>query len=160
MKKLLCLASLGAALFSFSAFAADNIAVVDVMAVLQQMPQKEAVAKTLKGEFQSRADSLKNDEKKAKDTMQKLQKDGATMSAADRKKMQDILVKFDEKAEKFAQEYRRRENEEATKLLNRIQDAVKAVAKKDKLSIVLKAESVFYVGDAIDITDKVLKQVK
>lgn len=160
MKKLLCLVSLGAALMSFNVMAADKIAVVDVMAILQKMPQKEAVAKALKNEFQARADSLKADEKKAKAALQKLQKDGATMSASEKKKNQEILAKFDEKAEKFAQEYRRRENEEATKLLNRIQDAVKVVSKKEKLDLVLKAESVFYAENASDITEKVMKQVK
>lgn len=160
MKKILTAIGLGLALLAANVHAEEKIAVVDVMSILQKMPQKDAVAKALKSEFQSRADTLKKDETGAKNALQKLQKSGASLSAAEKKKLQTTLENFDKKAEKFAQEYRVREAEEANKLLNRIQDAVKVVAKKDKYTLVLKAEAVFFANDAADITDKVLKQVK
>lgn len=160
MKKFLTALGLGLALLAVNVQANDKIAIVDVMAILQKMPQKDTVAKALKSEFQSRADSIKKQEGSAKKALEKLQKEGATLPASEKKKLQTTLENFDKQAEKFAQEYRVREAEEANKLLNRIQDAVKVVAKKEKYTLVLKTESVFYSDSAVDITDKVLKQVK
>ena len=54
----------------------------------------------------------------------------------------------------------KRKNEEANKLLLQIQKAVKTIAEKEHYDLVLKAEAVFYLEDKVDITNKVLAQVK
>lgn len=161
MKKIVSIIGLSVALlFTNVANADSKVAVVDVVSILQQMPQRQVVSKSLDSEFESRAKALQEEEKKANDAAQKLKKDGMTLSASEKTKLTNIIKDFEEKANNFAMDYRKRESEEANKLLIKIQEAVIAVSKKENYDIVLKAEAVFYVVDSVDITSKVLEQVK
>ncbi|MEF9676194.1 molecular chaperone Skp [Pectobacterium aroidearum] len=165
MKKWLCAAGLGLALAaSASVQAADKIAVVNVSSIFQQLPQRETVGKQLENEFKGRASELQSMENDLQTKMQKLQRDGSTMKASDRSKMEkDVMAQrehFSTKAQAFDQDNRRRQMEERNKILSRIQDAVKAVATKEGYDVVIDANAVAYVANAKDITADVLKQVK
>ncbi|ACX89089.1 molecular chaperone Skp [Pectobacterium parmentieri] len=165
MKKWLCAAGLGLALAaSASVQAADKIAVVNVSSIFQQLPQRETVGKQLENEFKGRASELQSMENDLQGKMQKLQRDGSTMKASERSKMEkDVMAQreqFSTKAQAFEQDNRRRQGEERNKILSRIQDAVKAVATKEGYDVVIDANAVAYVANAKDITADVLKQVK
>ncbi|GLY60035.1 MULTISPECIES: molecular chaperone Skp [Pectobacterium] len=165
MKKWLCAAGLGLALAaSASVQAADKIAVVNVSSIFQQLPQRETVGKQLENEFKGRASELQSMENDLQGKMQKLQRDGSTMKASERSKMEkDVMAQreqFSTKAQAFEQDNRRRQTEERNKILSRIQDAVKAVATKEGYDVVIDANAVAYVANAKDITADVLKQVK
>ncbi|KHT42973.1 molecular chaperone Skp [Pectobacterium brasiliense] len=165
MKKWLCAAGLGLALAaSASVQAADKIAVVNVSSIFQQLPQRETVGKQLENEFKGRASELQSMENDLQGKMQKLQRDGSTMKASERSKMEkDVMAQreqFSAKAQAFDQDNRRRQMEERNKILSRIQDAVKAVATKEGYDVVIDANAVAYVANAKDITADVLKQVK
>ncbi|PHM36904.1 periplasmic chaperone [Xenorhabdus mauleonii] len=165
MKKVLCAAGLGMALaFSAGAQAADKIALVNVADVFQQLPAREAVAKQLDNEFKGRASELQRMESDLQTKIQKLQRDGATMKASEREKLEkDVVAKRDEfakKAQTFENDNRRRQMEERNKILNRIQDAVKVVAGKEGYDLVLDANAAVYSASSKDITAEVLKQVK
>ncbi|XKM13869.1 OmpH family outer membrane protein [Orbaceae bacterium ac157xtp] len=161
MKKIISILGISVALlFSGLANADTKIAIVDVVSILQKMPQREAVSKALEDEFSSTAKGLQSQEKKAMEAAQKLKKDGMTLSAAEKQKLSKIVSQFEENAKAFSTDYRKRENEEVAKLLYKIQEAVKAVAEQGKYDLVLKAETAFYVTDPIDITPQVLEQVK
>ncbi|WP_113627637.1 molecular chaperone Skp [Pectobacterium peruviense] len=165
MKKWLCAAGLGLVLAaSASVQAADKIAVVNVSSIFQQLPQRESVGKQLENEFKGRASELQSMENDLQTKMQKLQRDGSTMKASDRSKMEkDVMAQreqFSTKAQAFEQDNRRRQTEERNKILSRIQDAVKSVATKEGYDVVIDANAVAYVANAKDITADVLKQVK
>lgn len=165
MKKWLYAAGLGLALAaSASVQAADKIAVVNIANIFQQSPQRAVVAKQLETEFKGRATDLQAQERDLQTKMQRLQRDGSTMKAADRSRLEkDVMAQredFSGKAQAFEQDNRRRQGEERNKILSRIQDAVKAVATKQGYDIVIDANAVAYAGSANDITADVLKQVK
>ncbi len=165
MKKLLCAAGLGLALaVSAGAQAADKIAVVNVSSIFQQLPARATVAKQLENEFKGRATELQSQERDLQTKMQRLQRDGSTMKASDRSKMEkDIMAQretFASKAQAFEQDNRRRQSEERNKILSRIQDAVKKVADDEGYDVVIDANAVAYASNAKDITADVLKQVK
>ncbi|OSN06630.1 molecular chaperone [Lonsdalea iberica] len=165
MKKWLCAAGLGLALAASAGVqAADKIAVVNVSSIFQQLPQRETVAKQLDSEFRGRASELQNMERDLQQKMQKLQRDGSTMKASERSKMEKGIMaqreQFSTKAQAFDQDNRRRQMEERNKILSRIQDAVKSVASKQGYDIVIDANAVAYADNAKDITADVLKQVK
>ncbi|KLU15793.1 MULTISPECIES: molecular chaperone Skp [Xenorhabdus] len=165
MKKILCAAGLGIALaFSAGAQAADKIALVNVAEVFQQLPAREAVAKQLENEFKGRATELQRMESELQTKIQKLQRDGSTMKASEREKLEkEVMAKrddFAQKAQSFENDNRRRQMEERGKILNRIQDAVKVVAGKEGYDLVLDANTVVYSTSGKDITVEVLKQVK
>nr|WP_269749536.1 molecular chaperone Skp [Xenorhabdus lircayensis] len=161
----MCAASLGMALaFSASVQAADKIALVNVAEVFQQLPAREAVAKQLDNEFKGRASELQRMESDLQTKLQKLQRDGSTMKASDREKLEKEAVtkrdEFTQKAQTFENDSRRRQVEERNKILGRIQDAVKVVAGKEGYDLVLDANTAVYSASSKDITSEVLKQVK
>lgn len=165
MKKWLYAAGLGLALAaSASVQAADKIAVVNIAGIFQQLPQRAAVAKQLQSEFQGRAADLQAQEKDLQAKMQRLQRDGSTMKASDRNRLeQEVMTQrqdFQTKAQAFEQDNRDRQTAERNKILTRIQDAVKVVAAKEGYDIVIDTNAVAYAGASTDITADVLKQVK
>ncbi|MDC9612590.1 molecular chaperone Skp [Xenorhabdus khoisanae] len=165
MKKVLCAAGLGMVLaFSAGVQAADKIALVNVAEVFQQLPAREAVAKQLDNEFKGRATELQRMESDLQTKLQKLQRDGSTMKASEREKLEkEVVAKRDEfaqKAQSLDNDSRRRQLEERNKILTRIQDAVKVVAGKEGYDLVLDANAAVYSASGKDITAEVLKQVK
>nr|WP_218833887.1 molecular chaperone Skp [Serratia fonticola] len=165
VKKWLCAAGLGLAMAASAGVqAADKIAVVNVSSIFQQLPARETVAKQLESEFKGRASELQNMERDLQTKMQKLQRDGSTMKASDRTKMEkDVMAQreqFSQKAQAFEQDNRRRQMEERNKILSRIQDAVKVVASKEGYDVVVDVNATAYFAAGKDITADVLKQVK
>ncbi|MBT0720160.1 molecular chaperone Skp [Tatumella sp. TA1] len=164
MKKLLCAAGLGLALAASAASAADKIAVVNVSNIFQQLPQRATVAKQLENEFKGRATDLQAQERAIQAQMQNLQRNGSTMKASERSSLEkDIMAKrqsFENKAQTFEQDNRRRQMEERNKILSSIQTAVKKVADDEGYDVVLDTNSVAYAANSKDITADVLKQVK
>ncbi|MGV3346839.1 molecular chaperone Skp [Enterobacteriaceae bacterium LUAb1] len=165
MKKFLYAAGLGLSLaVSAGAQAADKIAVVNVSSIFQQLPQRTAVAKQLENEFKGRATELQKMENDLKTKMQRLQRNGSTMKASERSRLEKEIVaqreEFTGKAQAFEQDNRRRQTEERNKILSRIQDAVKKTATSEGYDIVIDANAVAYATSAKDITTDVLKQVK
>ena len=164
MKKLLLAAGLSLAMAA-SAQAADKIAIVDMGNLLQQVAQTSGVSQTMKNEFGGRANELQSMESDLQAKAQRLQRDGSTMKASERSKLEkDVMAQrqtFSQKAQAFEQDRQRRSNEERGKLVTRIQTAVKAVAADQSIDLVVDANAVAYNSkDVKDITADVLKQVK
>lgn len=164
MKKWLIAAGVGLAMAT-SAQAADKIAIVNMSNLFQQVAQNTGVSKTLENEFKGRASELQRMEGDLKTKMQRLQRDGATMKASERSKLEkDVMTQresFSSKAQSFEQDRARRSNEERGKLVTRIQSAVKKVADDQNIDLVVDASTVAYnSSDVKDITSDVLKQVK
>lgn len=164
MKKWLLAAGLGLAMVT-SAQAADKIAIVNMNSLFQQVAQTTGVSKTLENEFKGRASELQSQENDLQGKMQRLQRDGSTMKASDRSKLEkDVMSQrqaFSQKAQAFEQDRSRRSNEERGKLVTRIQTAVKKVAADEGIDLVVDANTVAYnSSDVKDITADVLKQVK
>ncbi len=148
-----------------SAQAADKIAIVNMGNLFQQVAQKTGVSATLENEFKGRASELQGMEKDLQSKMQRLQRDGSTMKASERSKLEkDVMAQrqtFSQKAQAFEQDRQRRSNEERGKLVTRIQSAVKAVAADQNIDLVVDGNAVaFNSSDVKDITADVLKQVK
>lgn len=166
MKKWLVAAGVGIALVtSASVQAASSIAVVNMGNLFQQVAQKSGVSSTLENEFKGRASELQRMETSLQTKMQRLQRDGSTMKASDRAKLEKEVMSerqsFASKAQAFEQDRNRRSNEERGKLVTRIQAAVKKVADDKSYDVVLDDSTVAYTGkDVPDITADVLKQVK
>ena len=164
MKKWFLAAGLGLAMAT-SAQAADKIAIVNMGNLFQQVAQKTGVSATLENEFKGRASELQRMEGDLQSKMQRLQRDGSTMKASERSKLEkDVMSQrqtFSQKAQAFEQDRQRRSNEERGKLVTRIQSAVKAVAADQSIDLVVDSNAVaFNSSDVKDITADVLKQVK
>ncbi|XTZ37632.1 molecular chaperone Skp [Salmonella enterica] len=164
MKKLLLAAGLSLAMAT-AAQAADKIAIVDMNKLVQQVAQSSGVSQTMKNEFGGRASELQRMETDLQNKVQRLQRDGSTMKASERTKLEKDITAgrqdFAQKAQAFEQDQARRSNEERGKLMTRIQTAVKKVAADQSVDLVVPSNAVIYnSSDVKDITADVLKQVK
>lgn len=161
MKKIISVFGISIALFFTSMVNAEvKIAVVDVISILQRMPQREVVDKVLEKEFEARTRSLQAEEKQANEATARLKRDGLTLSSSENSKLHKIVDDFESKARAYSNDFRKRQKEEVEKLLIKIQDAVKNVQTSENYDIILKVEAILYASDAVDITDKVLEKVK
>lgn len=159
MNKALKVAGLSFALMAAgmgSAFAETKIAVVDMGEVFQKLPQREAVAKKLKGEFEPRMRELQK-------LVEKFRKDEAFMSAEQKKQSQEKLAKlqmeFNQKRQAFEQDNGRRQSEERNKILTKVQAAIDAIAKSNGYDLVLERNAAPYAASKLDISGQVISQV-
>lgn len=163
MKKWLYVAGLSLAMAASAAVQA-KVGIVNVAEVFQSMPEREAVAKELDKEFAPRIAELEKLEKAVQADIEKLQKTGAKMKAADRTKLEKTIntkrEEFAKKAQAFEEDNRKRQAEERNKLLTKIQAAVETVAKKDQYTLVVDVNAVAYADPANNITAQVKEQVK
>lgn len=161
MKKIIFVVGISIALF-FTGFANAEvkIGIIDVKSVMDRMPEREAIGKELNQKFEARAKELEKEDKLANDAAARLKKEGLTLSSSEKKELNKTITDFQNKAAAFANEYRESETKEASKLLTKIQEAVKAIVAEEKYDLILRVDTVLYASDAVDITDKVLEKVK
>lgn len=163
VKKWLCAASLSVALvISTGVQAADKIAVVSIPSIFEKLPASDTMAKQLENEFKGRETELKSMDHDLKAKIKKLQ--ATKVGSSEFKKLEKEALaersEFSAKFESFERDRRRRHEEERNKIVDRIKDVVKLIAKKEGYSVVIHANAVAYNNSALDITTAVLEQVK
>lgn len=166
MKKALKVAGLSLALMAAgmgSAWADTKIAVVDMSEVFQKLPQRDAVAKKLKSEFEPRMRELQKLESDGQKLVEKFKKDEAFMSNDQKKQNQEKLAKlqmeFNQKRQAFEQDNGRRQAEERNKILTKVQAAIDAIAKSNGYDLVLERNAAPYAASKLDISGQVISQV-
>ncbi|VFP78574.1 Chaperone protein Skp [Candidatus Erwinia haradaeae] len=165
MKQFFYIAGLSLSLvISAMAEASDKIGVVNMSSIFQQLPERAAAAQKLENEFKERTAELQGMENELQTKIRHLQRDGLTMKPSERINMeQEVIQKreaFSNKVQIFDQDNRRRQIEERNKILDRIQNAVKKIARIQGYDIVFDQNTVAYSVQSKDITDDVLKQVQ
>ena len=147
--------------FAMSVQAAElKVGYVQVDKILQEAPQTAESGKKLEKEFSPRSQELDRMAKQIKDLEAALDKDGLTITEADRRSkerdVQNIKTEFQRKQRELREDINLRKNEELGSLQDRINKAVQSVAKTENYDLVMYS-GVAYEADKIDITDKVLK---
>jgi outer membrane protein len=147
--------------FAVCAYSADlKVGYVQVDKILQEAPQTAESGKKLEKEFSPRSQELDRMAKQIKDLEAALDKDGLTITEADRRSkerdIQNIKTEFQRKQRELREDINLRKNEELGSLQDRINKAVQSVAKAESYDLVMYS-GVAYATDKIDITDKVLK---
>lgn len=147
--------------FALTLHAAElKVGYVQVDKILQEAPQTAESGKKLEREFSPRSQELDRMAKQIKDLESALDKDGLTITEADRRSkerdVQNIKTEFQRKQRELREDINLRKNEELGSLQDRINKAVQSVAKAENYDLVMYS-GVAYAADKIDITDKVLK---
>ncbi|GMR07172.1 MAG: OmpH family outer membrane protein [Gammaproteobacteria bacterium] len=149
--------------FSGPAFAEIKIGVVVIDRLLQEAPQAVAAQKRLQSEFSSRDKKLLAEQKKTKKLEDKLQRDGAVMSEAERIKTERNIRNrrrdFRRKAEELREDRAIRANQELTKLQKLVNQAIREVGKSEKFTVILY-DGIAYANKGINITEKILERMK
>jgi outer membrane protein len=147
--------------FTLSVQAAElKVGYVQVDKILQDAPQTAESGKKLEREFSPRSQELDRMAKQIKDLESVLDKEGLTLSEADRRSKerdaQNIKIEFQRKQRELREDINLRKNEELGSLQDRINKAVQSVSEAEGYDLVVYS-GVAYASKKIDITDKVLK---
>ena len=140
-----------------------RVGVVNIPKLLEQSPQKEAADRLLGQRFDPRLTELKSEAEAIKQLEERLQKDGATMAAAQKasleRELRDRTREFKRAEENFREDLNLARNEEYGKVQRAVLQAIIAVSEQEKFDLVL-TEGVVYASARVDITDKVLARLR
>lgn len=140
-----------------------RVGVIDMRSIISSSPQAKAVSDKLKTEFKAREEQMIAAEKSLKDKSEKLQRNSAVMSEAEKNKLEKEVVMAQRDIQRMQAEYREdatiRQQEEMKKLIDKINIVVQDVAKKEKFDLIIHAEAAPYAASQINITDKVVKAI-
>ncbi len=137
-----------------------KVGYVQVDKILQEAPQTAESGKKLEREFSPRSQELDKMSKQIRDLEAALDKDGLTISEAERRNkerdVQNIKIEFQRKQRELREDINLRKNEELGALQDRVNKAVQTVSEAEGYDLVVYS-GVAYASKKIDITDKVLK---
>lgn len=162
-KTLLAGAFLSASVLSAPAMAEQKIAVVDVQAVIQSLPQLADIQTRIQEEFKDQIQAVNSKQEEFNFLVQKLQRESATMSEDEQKALQEQIIALrddlQQTGQPLQQSIERRQAEERNKLLGLIKQAIDGIAAKEDFDMVLNATAVPYAKTEHDISQKVQEQV-
>lgn len=158
---------LGSLMLLGNASAKDQkIGIVDVQAVAKQLPQMAAIQQTVEAEFKNQMEALQKLQADAKYNYDKLQREGETMSDAQKEELRKTILTqqqtLKEKGEPLQQAMQRRGAEEQNKIFALVQQAIEQIAKDGNYDLILHKGSWAYVSNSstADISKKVADKVK
>jgi outer membrane protein len=147
------------ALISGPASAEMKMGVVNFQKLLEDAPQTKTAMQALENEFAPRRRELLTMQNDLKARDEKLQKEGAVMSEADRAKaektLRDQQREFSRKAGEFQDDASTRRNEEIGKVQRYLVTEIQGYANAQGFDLVL-GEGVFFAKGPLDITANVL----
>jgi outer membrane protein len=151
-------------LLTGSALAAgEKIGVVNFQEVMQKIPQSAAVMQNLETEFKDDKAELMKLEGDIKFEQEKLKRDGALMSEAQKKeselKITTMYQDYQTKGKVFQQKSGQRQNEETNKIIALVRQAVDNIAAKSKYDLIVEQKAVVFSKPDADITEQVVEQV-
>lgn len=141
---------------------AAGLGYVDALRLIEQAPQGTEGIKKVEKEFAKRKKALQGEFKSFQAQEDKLKKNGVAMtpeqveSKARELRERERKLRRDER--EFNEDFRLRRNEELGKLEKIITEAVIAVAKREKMDMVL--QQVVYASPQVDLTKQVLAELK
>ncbi|WP_372626409.1 OmpH family outer membrane protein [Arsukibacterium sp.] len=140
-----------------------KIAFVDIQAVAAQIPQSATIQENIRTEFAAKIDEMSQLEKDINFNIEKLRRDGPTMSEQQQQelatKVQQQRQQYEATARPLDEQIRARQNEERNKILAMIKAAIDVVAEREKFDVVLNAGAAVYAKPEYDISDAVAAQV-
>ena len=162
-KIIMCGLMSGLLLVSAAASAELKLAYVNAAKLLEASPQAQNAANKLKEEFGDRESKLIKSKQELDEMQKRLARDGSIMSESNRKQIRlDILSRQRDIArddDALRQDLAVRRNDILSDLQELIRGAIDDVGKKGKYDIIF-FDGVAYVDPAIDITTKVLDELK
>lgn len=136
-----------------------KIGFVNTERVFREASPAQKAQKKLEKEFAARDQELQKMSKQAKDLQAYLEREGVTISDADRRNKERDLANLNRDFQRSQREFREdlnlRRNEELSAVQERANKAIIAIAESEKFDLIL--QEAVYASHRIDVTDKVLK---
>jgi len=148
---------------SLTASAATTIGKVDIQKVLLTIKQGQGVRAKLKKSFESKQKLLKKDETKIRKMQQSFQKQSLVMNdsakAKKQKEIQELIVRLQQKTQKFQGEIQKMENKLKKPILERVKKVIETVSKKANVDITFESSTapIVYAKSEKDLTSQVIK---
>lgn len=140
-----------------------KIGYVDVQAVAAKIPQSAALQETIKKEFGQRVQDVQKLEKDINFNIEKLRRDGPTMSEAQQEELKKTLTtqrqQYEEQGRSLQEDLRARQAEERNKVLALIKAAIDVVAEREKFDMVLNSDAAVFAKPEYDLSEAVATQV-
>ncbi|MBR3091195.1 MAG: OmpH family outer membrane protein [Bacteroidetes bacterium] len=165
----MCFANNGVAAQKVAGSGNNNVAVVDVEAIVKELPEAIEADKQLKEIGQKYQDSLVKMQQALETKVQNYQKQKSMMQVAQQQQEEEKLQKENQTLNSFYQEKFGNTGELAVlreKLLEpiraKVKKAIEEVAKSENVSLVLSkdASMVLYADNKLDITFRVIDKIK
>ncbi len=145
------------------AMADGTIGVLDPIAALQSSDNVKAKMSSLENELSADEQKLNSLQSDVQKLQQKLQKEAMTMSADQQETLKTQGQQKMIEIQSLQRKLQKRANEAQREILEEMQPklktAMEAVAKREKLDVVLNAQAVMYTKPDLDITEAVGKQL-
>lgn len=140
-----------------------KVGYVNVVKVIEQAPQGDAALKKLEDEFGPRDRELRKMRDDLKNMEDELEKNALVLKESERRdKERDVLDlrrSLKRAGQEFREDYNLRRNEELRDLQKIVFKAIVDIAKAEKFDLIIH-EGAVYASEKIDITDKILQQLK
>ena len=162
MKTSTSLLLLSIALLSFNVQAELKAAFINSALILRDAPQAISAVEKMKKEFQGRENDLRALAEETQKQEDNLNKDGAIMSADQRKKIESEImekkrkIRFD--AQSLKEDVDLRRKQEIQNLRTSITAVINQYAKDHKYDLIF-TEGVAYAAEKVDITEEILKEL-
>lgn len=143
-----------------------KIGVYDIARIMKESKTVEGYNKELMKDFEAKTASVTAKEKALQQQVEKLKKQGATLSMADRKVLEEKVAEDDKELKRMKEDaemgLRKVQTDMRQKILGDIMATVRTIGEREKYDIILEGNTagVTFLNKALDITDKVLSQVK
>jgi len=138
---------------------APRIAVVHTERILREAVPAKAAQQKLEQEFGKRDKELQELGARLKGASDRLERDAAVLSDAERARRQREVAELDKEFQRRQREFRedlnQRRNEELSLVVERVNRVIRQLAEQEKYDLVLQ-EAVYFSG-RIDMTEKVLR---
>lgn len=166
MKKIAIVATGLSLSFATAAFADTKIGVVDLNKVLRADPHVAAAQAQLKKQFEPKNQALLAEQKSFQRQVEQYNKDqtNGKLKDADLKKAQQNLMseenKIQEDRNNFQRELANAQNQSMQNILKKVETAVQKIAAEQKIDLVLTKASTAFSKPELEITDKVITEIK
>ncbi len=141
-----------------------KIGVVDLQKIMQTSTQMKSIQEKLEKEFKPRRDKLVAMEDGLKKDMEKLKRDSSVLSASQRKDLEKKIVatqqQFEREGQQYQQELSTAHNESMEEFYTKIRAAIAKVAEGEKFDVVLQKDAAPFSSDKLDVTSKVVQEIK
>ena len=140
-----------------------KIGFVDGTRLSQEAPQAKAASDRIAKEFEPRKNEILKTQDQVRERQERLLKDSAFMSAADKQKKERELATAERdlrmKQTEFQEDLTIRRNDELAKVMDSLRTAIQEYGKSEGYDLIL-FEGVSYASDRVNLTDAILKKLK
>ena len=140
-----------------------KIGFVNFGKLLEESPQAKTAQAALEGEFMPRQRDVAAQQKSLQEKSDKLQKEAAVMSEADRvrteREVRDLELNVNRRFKELQEDLNLRRNEEVGKMQRALLQEVQAYAKANGYQLVV-SDGVLYAADGVDITPQLVAAIK